>query len=144
VTYLPAHPETHCRGNPEDNLRQQNLGYVLAAGAGTAALATWFVWLFFGMRRELHLARAGQAVAGRVNDGGSERGKQETRYWVRYRFKSDDGEQRTGRHYVPWKVYCELPIGTRVTVLYDPDHPRHHRPLFAFTHVRFLPPHEAA
>lgn len=143
VTYLPSRPETHCLGRPEPLLRAHNRGWVIGAAVVAAALALAAGCLEWGMRRELRLARHGEAVVGRVLDLGKVRMKNGLRCWVSYAFLAPDGP-RNGTEDVPGGAWASLESGGEIAVLYDPERPRRHRPLLALTHVRFLPPEGAA
>ena len=139
VTYLPARPETHCLGRPEPLLRAHNRGWVIGAATVAAALGLAAGCLEWGLRRELRLARHGEAAVGRVLDLGKVRMKNGMRYWVNYAFLAPDGP-RNGTDDVPGAAWLSLAPGAELAVLYDPERPRRHRPLVALTRVRFLPP----
>jgi hypothetical protein len=139
VTYLPAHPETHCLGRPEDRLSEQNNKYVRIALLLAAGLGIGLACLEFSLRRQLALARQGVAVVGKISERGQTRTKNGYHYWVYYRFTPLEGRTATTWVSVNRSVWDYLSPGTAITVLYDPDHPRRHRPLFTFDRVRFLP-----
>jgi hypothetical protein len=143
VTYLPSRPYTHCLGRPEPILRGHNRGWLTGAGVVAAALGLAFACLEWGLRRELRLARQGEAVVGRVLDRGTVRMKNGLSYWVSYAFAAADGP-RSGTADVPGGAWLSLAPGAELAVLYDPERPRHHRPLLALTRVRFPPPARAA
>jgi hypothetical protein len=140
VTYLPSRPQTHCLGRPEPILHGLNRGWVIGAAVVAAALGVGFACLEWSLRRELRLARHGEAVVGRVLDLGKVRMKNCMRYWVSYAFLAPDGP-RSGTDDVPGGAWLSLAPGAELPVLFDPARPRHHRPLFALTRVRFFPPH---
>jgi hypothetical protein len=139
VTYLPTHPETHCLGRPEDRLSEQNQSCVRTALLLAAGLGIGLAWLEFSLRRQLALARRGVAVVGKISERGQTRTKNGYTYWVYYRFTPLEGRTATTWVSVNRSTWDYLAPGTAITVLYDPDHPRRHRPLFAFNRVRFLP-----
>lgn len=143
VTYLPSRPETHCLGRPEPLLRAHNLGWVTGAAVVAGLLGLGFAGLEWSWRRELRLARHGEAAVGRVMDLGKVRTKNGMRYWVSYAFLAPDGP-RTGTDDLPGGAWLSLAPGAELAVLYDPERPRRHRPLLALTRVRFLPPDGAA
>jgi hypothetical protein len=97
-----------------------------------------FTCLECSLRRELRLARQGEAVVGRVLDRGKTRMKNSLAYWVCYVFAAPDG-LRNGTAEVPGAAWLSLTPGGELAVLYDPERPRHHRPLLALSRVRFLP-----
>jgi hypothetical protein len=139
VTYLPSRPETHCLGYPEPILRGLNQGWVAGAAVVAALLGLGFTGLEWSLRRELRLARHGEAVVGRVLDRGKVRMKNSMSYWVSYVFAAPDGP-RNGTADVPGHAWLSLTPGAELVVLYDPERPNRHRPLLALTRVRFLPP----
>jgi hypothetical protein len=139
VTYLPSRPETHCLGRPEPILRAHNQGWLCGAAVVAALLGIGLTCLEWSLRRELRLARQGEAVVGRVLDLGKVRMKNGMRYWVSYAFLAPDGP-RNGTHDVPGAAWLSLAPGAELAVLYDPERPRRHRPLVALTRVRFRPP----
>jgi hypothetical protein len=139
VTYLPTDPQTHCLGRAEQWLQARNNGTIATAAFVGLTLGSAWAFVVFRLRRELRLARLGQAVVGLVISSGSSRGKGGPTYWTRYQCASPLGYLAEGWNYVPHVVWQRLPPGTPVTILCDPDHPRRHRPLYAFGNVRFLP-----
>jgi hypothetical protein len=141
VTYLPSRPETHCLGRPEPILRDHNRGWLTGAAVVAALLGIASACLEWSLRRELRLARHGEGVVGRVLACGKTRMKNSLSYWVSYVFAAPDG-LRNSTAEVPGDVWCSLVPGTELAVLYDPERPRHHRPLLALTRVRFLPPED--
>jgi hypothetical protein len=143
VTYLPSRPETHCLGRPEPLLRAHNRGWLTGAAVVAALLGVASAGLEWSLRRELRLARHGEAAVGRVLDLGKVRMKNGLRYWVSYAFLAPDGP-RNGTDDVPSAAWLSLAPGAEMAVLYDPGRPRRHRPLLALTRVRFLPPEAAA
>jgi hypothetical protein len=98
------------------------------------------VCLEFVLRAELRLARHGEAAVGLVVEHGTTRYKNHITYWVRYEFTSPISRRAQGRHNVPGFIWNLVPPGTPVTILFDPNDPRRHRPLYAFQHVRLLDP----
>jgi hypothetical protein len=138
VTYLPSRPEAHCLGRPEPILRAHDRGWLTATAVVAAALGLGFTGLEWSLRRELRLAREGEAAVGRVLDRGKTRMKNSLAYWVSYAFAVPDGP-RSGTAEVPGGAWLSLAPGTELAVLYDPERPRRHRPLLALTRVRFLP-----
>ena len=143
VVYLPSRPETHCLGRPEPLLRAHNYGWLTGAGALAVLLGLGFACLERSLRRELRLARHGEAAVGRALDLGKVRLKNGMRYWVSYAFLAPDGP-RNGTDDVPGSAWLSLAPGAEIAVLYDPQRQRRHRPLLALTRVRFLPPEGAA
>ena len=138
VTYLPSRPETHCLGRPEPILSGHNQGWVTGAAVVAALLWLGFTCLEWSLRRELWLARHGEAVIGGVLDQGKVRMKNSLSYWVSYAFFAPDGP-RSGTVDVPGAAWLSLTPGTELVVLYDPERPGRHRPLLGLTRVRFLP-----
>jgi hypothetical protein len=139
VTYLPSNPQTHCLGPAEPRLQARNNRTIATAAFVGLVLGSAWAFVVFRLRRELRLARLGQPVVGLVISCGSSRGKGGPTYWTRYQCASPSGHLADGWNYVPHVVWQRLPPGTPVTILCDPDHPRRHRPLYAFGNVRFLP-----
>jgi hypothetical protein len=139
VTYLPEHPETHCLGPAGQRLQRWDDGYLLFALLSAVGLGGVLAWKEFALRRELRLARWGEAVVGHVTDRGSSRTRNGGRYWAGYRFASPVDDRASGRSYVSSSVWSYLRPPLPVTVLFDPERPRCSRLLCAFRNVQFLP-----
>jgi hypothetical protein len=113
-----------------------------AANIFALMLAVVFSSLFlcgeFNLRRELRLATIGEVAEGQIIQKRSYRSRNRMIYQVRYLFDAPDG-QRSGWQTVSGFLWSYLPQGAAVTVLYDPDHPRRHRPSFGLALVQLLP-----
>jgi hypothetical protein len=163
VTYLPSSPGKHCLGEPADHAQRLIRQVFLWAVGIALALAVWFLYRHIAMSREMHLARYGTAVVGRISAKDRTRQKNSFTYWVRYEFShagksslsgsadlGDDGWVQVGWHSshqfvisgtsdLAKDVWDYLCPGLRVTVLFLPENPRRFQLLCGFRHVRFLP-----
>lgn len=137
VTFLPLAPATHCLGRPEPQLENQNRQVLLVAALLALALGAWLVCSELSARRQLHLARVGEAVVGRVCGKEKQRSRNSTSYWIQYQFHSPVHEWARGWVSVSLSAWNSLAQGTPVTILYDPDHPGRHRPVLALSDVLF-------
>jgi hypothetical protein len=137
VTYLPSHPEIHCLGAANKRLESHYRTTNIIALMLAISFSLLFLWVEFNLRRELRLARIGELAEGQIIEKRSYRTRNRMIYEVRYLFDAPDG-QRSDWQTVGGYVWCYLHPGTAVTVLYDPDHPRRHRPSFGFGLVQFL------
>jgi hypothetical protein len=135
VTYLPDRPETNFPGLPGPELQKQNQTAVFLAVLTTFGCAVWVICLEFAVRRERFLAREGEPTIGRIVERGETRSKNGVQYWVRHQFMSSPDEHVTDWHYVPRSLWETLRPGLAVTLLYDPERPGRHLPLYAFKYA---------
>lgn len=138
MTYLPNHPQTHCFGDARQRLEMHNRTANIFALMLAVVFSFLFLWVEFNLRRELRLASIGELAEGQIIEKRKYRTRNRMIYQVRYLFDAPDG-QLSGWQTVGRYLWSYLPQGAAVTVLYDPDHPRRHRPSFGFDLVRFLP-----
>jgi hypothetical protein len=135
VTYLPDKPETNFPGRPGPELRKHNETAVFLALLATFGFAVWVACLEFTVRRERFLAREGEPAVGRIIARGETRSKNGVQYWVRHQFTSPGNDFLTDWHYVPRSLWETLRPGLAVTLLYDPERPGKHLPLYAFKYA---------
>jgi hypothetical protein len=138
VTYLPADPDINCLGAPSPQLVSLNKTFLTIAGIIGLAVGVMVACFEVSLRREIRLATHGLATVGLIIDNGSQRTKNGTVYWSRYEFSSPTNEHARGCHYIPYNIWGLIPRGTPVTILYDPECPSRHMPLYAFKRVRVL------
>jgi hypothetical protein len=143
VTYLPDQPKTNFPGRPGPELERRNETAVAFALLAVIGLAVWVICLEYAVRRELYLAREGEPAVGRVIERGSVRSKNQIHYWVRHHFKSATNEHVSDWHYVPSSLWGTLRPGLAITLLYDPEQPRRHLPLYAFKYAYIVEETEA-
>ena len=137
VTYLPSHPETHCFGDARQRLEMHNRTANIFALMLAVVFSSLFLCVEFNLRRELHLASIGELAEGQILEKRSYNSRKRRIYQVRYLFDAPDGP-RSGWQTVGEYLWGYLHSGTAVTVLYDPDQPRCHRPSFGLGLVQFL------
>jgi hypothetical protein len=138
LTYLPSEPQTHCVGQPQARLVSTNSVTLVLAAAAALGFGWWLLAHEWQLRRETRLAERGHAAVGLVVDHGAVQGRHVTTYWTRYELSTPTDERATGWNNVPQIIWAQIPRGTRVTILYDPEHPSVHLPLYAFRWVRLL------
>jgi hypothetical protein len=138
VTYLPRDPTIHCLGPAEQRLRLHIHSTITTAAILALVLAGGLGWIEWSTRRELHLARVGEAAEGRVVERMTSRARNRTIYRARYQFETPAGMRWAGWVSASRPLWEHLLPGTVVTVLYDREHPGRHCPTFAFRYVEFL------
>jgi hypothetical protein len=137
VTYLPSDPKINCLGSPSHHLNNRIETTLFLAGLVAAGFGIAFICVEIAVRREIHLATNGLGTVGRIVDSGSQVTRNRTtRYWARYEFSSPVNKHAGSWHYVPQFIWDCIPRGQTVTILYDPQNPSHHLPLYAFKYVR--------
>jgi hypothetical protein len=139
VTYLPSRPQVHCLGSAGQRLQAHDRATLLCALLSALALGGCFGGVEFAAKRELQLARLGEAAEGRVLRRDTTASRDRITYWVIYTFEVPGALATTGRVRVSRALWDSLQPLTPVTILYDPEHPRRHHPSFAFRLVAFLP-----
>jgi hypothetical protein len=144
VTYLPGRPQAHCLGSAAQRLRSHDRATILCALLSALALGGCFGWVAFAAKRELQLARLGEAAEGRILQRDTTASRNRITCWVIYTFEVPGAFATTGRACVSRALWDYLQPHTPVTILYDPEHPRRHRPSFAFRFVAFLPEQASA
>jgi hypothetical protein len=139
ITYLPSDPNVHCLGKPEAKLASMNGWVMFLAGATFVGFGVWLVMHEVQLRRELRLARHGVGTVGMIVDCGTQMARNGTQHcWARYEVSTPRNGRSYGTHAVPQPIWVLIPRGTPVTVLFDPERPWVHQPLFAFRWVRLL------
>jgi hypothetical protein len=138
VTYLPSNPKIHCLGPAAPRLETHNHTANLVALVLALGFAFMLAWVELSARGELRLARFGERTEGRIVERASSKGKNRTTYSVRYLIDTPQRTGLTGWVTVTQPLWERLHAGAIVSVLYDPDHPRRHRPSFGFHYVQFL------
>jgi hypothetical protein len=139
VTYLPADPRTSCLGSPSQQLNQRIDLTLFLAGLVVVLAGVGLTCVEISVRREIRLATHGLATVGLIIDNGMQRTRNGHVYWARYEFSSPVDEHARSWNWVPLFIWEQIPRGTTVTILYDPDRPSRHMPLYAFKHLRLLP-----
>ena len=139
VTYLPRNPAIHCLGPADQRLQLHVRSTLFSAALCAVFLACMLGWVEWSVRRQLRLARVGKATEGRIIERRMTHPKNQTVYRASYQFETPAGMRRTGWVSVSRPLWEHLLPGTVVMVLYDPDHPDRHCPLFGFCYVELVP-----